>query len=45
MADSAERILSPARQQGEGEGRALRPTGFAEFTGQGPAKANRSARS
>ena len=40
MADSAERIVSSARQQGEAEGRALRPTGFDEFTGQGPAKAN-----
>jgi Holliday junction DNA helicase RuvB len=40
MADSADRIVSSAPQAGEAEGRALRPSGFAEFTGQKAAKAN-----
>jgi Holliday junction DNA helicase RuvB len=44
MADSAasspDRMVSADRHAGEGEGRALRPTAFDEFTGQGPAKAN-----
>ncbi|MGE3303635.1 MAG: Holliday junction branch migration DNA helicase RuvB [Hyphomonadaceae bacterium] len=40
MPDSAERIVSPDRQMGEPEGRALRPTGFAEFVGQAAPKAN-----
>jgi Holliday junction DNA helicase RuvB len=40
MADSAERIVSPARMPGEGADRALRPTGFGEFVGQPTAKAN-----
>ncbi len=41
MPDSgSERIVSPARQQGESVDRALRPTGFDEFVGQPAAKAN-----
>lgn len=40
MADSADRLVSATRQQGEGEGRALRPSAFNEFTGQESAKAN-----
>jgi Holliday junction DNA helicase RuvB len=40
MPDSADRLVSPARQQGEGDGRALRPQGFSEFIGQHAAKAN-----
>ncbi len=40
MADSAERLVSPARMPGEGADRALRPTGFDEFVGQPQAKSN-----
>jgi len=40
MAESAERLVSPARMPGEGADRALRPQGFDEFVGQPAAKAN-----
>ncbi len=40
MADSGDRIVSPARMPGEAADRALRPQGFDEFTGQRAAKAN-----
>ncbi|MGE3142998.1 MAG: AAA family ATPase, partial [Hyphomonadaceae bacterium] len=39
MADSA-RLVTSDRQPGESADRALRPTGFDEFTGQAAAKAN-----